>query len=199
MSPPSEGDAQQDELFVMPRPDSPRPVRETTIVEAEELEGDEEVRDYEVVHLPPTSVFTHATAIRPPLHVKTSQESWHHSNNRPSFPKRSSSTLSLPTNKNGPSPIKPLEGKALSADPNTSHTPVLPTPAPAVEEATPLPSEPPELSMPLQKPPNNPRDHWVLERIYSEMLASRFINASPLSLLANSLSLYFRGAVCIFV
>lgn len=40
--------------------------------------------------------------------------------------------------------------------------------------------------------PLNPRDHSLLEYIYAEMHASRFINLSPLSLLANSLPLYFK-------
>lgn len=40
--------------------------------------------------------------------------------------------------------------------------------------------------------PLNPRDHSFLEYIYTEMHASRFINLSPLSLLANSLPLYFK-------
>lgn len=40
--------------------------------------------------------------------------------------------------------------------------------------------------------PLNPRDHSLLEYIYTEMHASRFINLSPLSLLANSLPLYFK-------
>ncbi|VDB91424.1 unnamed protein product, partial [Peniophora sp. CBMAI 1063] len=38
----------------------------------------------------------------------------------------------------------------------------------------------------------DPRDHSVLEHIYSEMHAERFINLAPLSLLANSLPLYFK-------
>jgi hypothetical protein len=37
-------------------------------------------------------------------------------------------------------------------------------------------------------------DHCLLERIYIEMHEARFINLAPLSLLANSLSLYFKGA-----
>ncbi len=40
--------------------------------------------------------------------------------------------------------------------------------------------------------PLNPRDHSLLEYIYMEMHASRFINLSPLSLLANSLPVYFK-------
>jgi hypothetical protein len=41
--------------------------------------------------------------------------------------------------------------------------------------------------------PLNPRDHSLLEYIYSEMHAARFINLSPLSLLAYSLPLYFNS------
>jgi hypothetical protein len=41
--------------------------------------------------------------------------------------------------------------------------------------------------------PLNPRDHSLLEHIYTEMHAARFINLSPLSLLANSLPLYFNS------
>ncbi|KAI0269749.1 hypothetical protein BC834DRAFT_569124 [Gloeopeniophorella convolvens] len=41
--------------------------------------------------------------------------------------------------------------------------------------------------------PMNPRDHSLLEYIYTEMHAARFINLSPLSLLANSLPIYFNN------
>ncbi|KAI9510592.1 hypothetical protein F5148DRAFT_976528 [Russula earlei] len=41
--------------------------------------------------------------------------------------------------------------------------------------------------------PLNPRDHSLLEYIYTEMHAARFINLSPLSLLANSLPVYFSS------
>ncbi|EIW81029.1 hypothetical protein CONPUDRAFT_165259 [Coniophora puteana RWD-64-598 SS2] len=41
-------------------------------------------------------------------------------------------------------------------------------------------------------PPPNPRDHTVLETIYNEMHASRFVNLTPLSLLANTMGLYFK-------
>ncbi|KAH9065482.1 hypothetical protein EDB87DRAFT_1555929 [Lactarius vividus] len=41
--------------------------------------------------------------------------------------------------------------------------------------------------------PLNPRDHSLLEYIYTEMHAARFINLSPLSLLAHSLPLYFKN------
>lgn len=45
----------------------------------------------------------------------------------------------------------------------------------------------------LPKPPVNPRDHSMLEMIYNEMNAARFVNLSPLSLLPNLLGLYFKG------
>ena len=45
----------------------------------------------------------------------------------------------------------------------------------------------------MPKTLQNPRDHSILEHIYIEMHASRFINLTPLSLLANSLPLYFKG------
>lgn len=41
--------------------------------------------------------------------------------------------------------------------------------------------------------PLDPRDHTVLETIYNEMHAERFINLSPLSLLANTVGLWFKG------
>jgi hypothetical protein len=41
--------------------------------------------------------------------------------------------------------------------------------------------------------PPNPSDHSLLERIYKEMHAARCINLSPLSLLASSLTVYFKG------
>jgi hypothetical protein len=50
-----------------------------------------------------------------------------------------------------------------------------------------------EGSRPVSGAPLNPRDHSLLEYIYTEMHASRFINLSPLSLLANSLPLYFES------
>jgi hypothetical protein len=41
--------------------------------------------------------------------------------------------------------------------------------------------------------PLNPRDHSLLEYIYTGMHAARFINLSPLSQLAHSLPLYFES------
>ncbi|KAJ7761578.1 hypothetical protein DFH07DRAFT_957173 [Mycena maculata] len=44
----------------------------------------------------------------------------------------------------------------------------------------------------LPKAPPNPRDHSLLEGIYIEMNATRFINLAPLSLLANMVGLHFK-------
>ncbi|KAG6330823.1 hypothetical protein ID866_8266 [Astraeus odoratus] len=40
--------------------------------------------------------------------------------------------------------------------------------------------------------PENPRDHTILETIYNEMHAERFVNLTPLSLLGNALGLWFK-------
>lgn len=40
--------------------------------------------------------------------------------------------------------------------------------------------------------PPDPRDHMVLETIYNEMHAERWINLAPLSLLANTVGLWFK-------
>ncbi|KAJ7927980.1 hypothetical protein B0H13DRAFT_1968850 [Mycena leptocephala] len=53
------------------------------------------------------------------------------------------------------------------------------------------PAVSPFLLRTLPKAPPNPRDHSLLEGIYNEMNATRFINLSPLSLLANLLLLIF--------
>ncbi|KIY71996.1 hypothetical protein CYLTODRAFT_79909 [Cylindrobasidium torrendii FP15055 ss-10] len=50
----------------------------------------------------------------------------------------------------------------------------------------------PVVQPPPPPPPPNPRDHTLLETIYCEMHASRFINLSPLSLLPNLMSMYFN-------
>ncbi|KAF7365119.1 Methyltransf-25 domain-containing protein [Mycena venus] len=55
-------------------------------------------------------------------------------------------------------------------------------------EGTMKPAFSPFLLRSLPKAPQNPRDHSLLEGIYNEMNATRFINLSPLSLLANLLT-----------
>ncbi|KAG1885091.1 hypothetical protein F4604DRAFT_1729673 [Suillus subluteus] len=47
--------------------------------------------------------------------------------------------------------------------------------------------------------PPDPRDHTVLETIYNEMHSERFINLSPLSLLANTVGLWFKGECLSFI
>lgn len=165
------------------RPGSPVPIREAAI--AEETDGEDVVRYSELTSSPSRSA---RTPTRPSLQVKTSHESWHQGH-RPPMPKRSTSTLSLPTPKSAmSSTARAPEGKGLASNTNVSHVPmpVPVTPVASVEEL------PPEMLRTLPKPPNNPRDHTILETIYTEMLSSRFINTSPLSLLGSSLSLYFK-------
>jgi hypothetical protein len=55
------------------------------------------------------------------------------------------------------------------------------------------PAYAPFLLRTLPKAPPNPRDHSLLEGIYNEMNAARFINLAPLSLLANMVGLHFKG------
>ncbi|KIM89115.1 hypothetical protein PILCRDRAFT_212537 [Piloderma croceum F 1598] len=50
----------------------------------------------------------------------------------------------------------------------------------------------PHLVRTAPKPPVNPRDHTILETIYTKMHAMRFINLAPLSLLPNNLSTWFK-------
>lgn len=47
--------------------------------------------------------------------------------------------------------------------------------------------------------PPDPRDHTVLDTIYNEMHSERFINLSPLSLLANTVGLWFKGESFSFI
>ena len=54
------------------------------------------------------------------------------------------------------------------------------------------PEIPRQLYKPSTKTPFNPRDHSLLERIYREMHEARFINLTPLALLAAQLGLYFK-------
>lgn len=51
----------------------------------------------------------------------------------------------------------------------------------------------PTLTRNIERPPTNPYDHSLLETIYNEMHASRFVNLEPLSLLTNQLPLHFKG------
>ncbi|KAG2134310.1 S-adenosyl-L-methionine-dependent methyltransferase, partial [Suillus cothurnatus] len=47
--------------------------------------------------------------------------------------------------------------------------------------------------------PPDPRDHTVLETIYNEMHSDRWINLSPLSLLANTVGSWFKGESLSFI
>ena len=68
----------------------------------------------------------------------------------------------------------------------------------AVPSSTNLASKP-MLLRTIEKPPINPHDHSLLETIYDEMHAARFINLEPLSLLTNLLPLHLQGWWCMLV
>ena len=51
----------------------------------------------------------------------------------------------------------------------------------------------PILRSPIPEIPTNPRQHNLLEVIYSEMHAARFVNLAPLSLLENYVRTYFKS------
>ncbi|KAI0632418.1 hypothetical protein C8Q77DRAFT_922881 [Trametes polyzona] len=53
-------------------------------------------------------------------------------------------------------------------------------------------SSTPMLLRKVERPPVDPHDHSLLETIYDEMHAARFINLEPVSLLANLLPLHLR-------
>ena len=54
-------------------------------------------------------------------------------------------------------------------------------------------------SRPAPGAPLNPRNHSLLEYIYTEMHSARFINLSPISQLAHSLPLYFESPFVFFL
>jgi len=112
-----------------------------------------------------------------------------------------------------PPPDK-LIGDAINVRPLTrrrgySLVSSMPSPAPAtarrlqnksqaaISEPPKTPPAPPKkltsfLLRTVPTPPINPRDHSLLENIHARMLGSRFINTSPLAILANSLGVYFK-------
>ncbi|KAJ7288242.1 hypothetical protein C8J57DRAFT_1214434 [Mycena rebaudengoi] len=79
-------------------------------------------------------------------------------------------------------------GRPSSSAPNHQSAAV----APPLVNGMGKPTFSPFLLRTLPKAPQNPRDHTLLEGIYNEMNASRFINLSPLSLLANLVGLHFK-------
>ncbi|KAJ7819382.1 hypothetical protein B0H14DRAFT_3737686 [Mycena olivaceomarginata] len=81
----------------------------------------------------------------------------------------------------------------LASPPPNQHPSVLSLkPTHSGGDGTAKPAFSPFLLRTLPKAPPNPRDHSILEGIYNEMNATRFINLSPLSLLANLVGLHFR-------
>lgn len=134
-----------------------------------------------------------------PLHLKTQSHGHFHLHLNSRASKFPSSTVSLLSALSSPEPEgRSRARRSSTAVPVVSHTQR--TGGFNLDDLPPSPHSPkvkapfnPFLLRTLPKPPPNPRDHALLERIYTEMQASRFINLTPLSLLANSLGLYFKG------
>ncbi|KAF7288545.1 Methyltransf-25 domain-containing protein [Mycena chlorophos] len=141
------------------------------------------------------------TTPKPSIVASPAHPSHRHSSYQPRIPSApnslptttTSSTVSLhasatpsPTDRRG----KP-RGYSTSTTlaPSNQHPPVLfPSSSGGPTKATAAPF----LLRTLTKAPPNPRDHSLLEKIYNEMNAARFINMSPLSLLANLVGVYFK-------
>lgn len=83
-----------------------------------------------------------------------------------------------------------LARSSRESSPHTSQ-PTSPTKSFHAPFHTPAPPVSPLVRTAPLAPPN-PHDHSVLEAIYTEMHADRFINLAPLSLLTNTLSLWFK-------
>ncbi|TFY52472.1 hypothetical protein EVG20_g10534, partial [Dentipellis fragilis] len=106
-----------------------------------------------------------------------------------SFTNLSASTSSSSLPPTTQAPATPVSSSTSFSPPGNGLSPV-----PQGVEASPTRAAPyaPFLMRPVAKAPQNPRDHSLLEFIYNEMHAARFINLSPLSLLSNALPLYFK-------
>lgn len=84
------------------------------------------------------------------------------------------------------------DAKSASTLVGSQRSPIAPSVGASIISTT---KKTPLLLRSLPRPPSNPRDHSLLALIYAEMCESRFINLSPLSLLANLLGLHFHGNV----
>lgn len=159
------------------------------------------------------TVFPPRPASRPPLELKSTS----HSNlSYKSKPESSAVSLQTSAAVSVPPPDEPIEKvhvrTTVARRRGYSLTAATPVPAPVIAPrsqnrsqvvinampSTPPPPPPKSTSLlvrTVSASPINPRDHSLLEWIYTQMLESRFINTSPLALLANSLGLHFKGSV----
>ncbi|KAJ7644197.1 hypothetical protein FB45DRAFT_735765 [Roridomyces roridus] len=133
----------------------------------------------------------------PPRELKKTPSTRHSFQGRTSGPLRLNTTSTASLHGPGSSTaarVKPRGYSTSTLVPSlNNHTPAPWTPpTQSTGAGTAKPSIAPFLLRSLPKPPPNPRDHSLLEGIYNEMNATRFINLSPLSLLANLVGLYFK-------
>ncbi|KAF7299004.1 Methyltransf-25 domain-containing protein [Mycena indigotica] len=141
---------------------------------------------------------TKPTLVSSPAHPT----SYRHSSYQPripsapssSRPTTSSSTASLHAAPASPDPKRKSRGYSTSTlvSSTNQHPSILAPQTNISAGGTAKPAISPFLLRTLPKAPLNPRDHSLLEKIYNEMNAARFINLSPLSLLANLVGLYFK-------
>ncbi|TFK74840.1 hypothetical protein BDN72DRAFT_634881 [Pluteus cervinus] len=196
------------------RAGSPLPIREDAIAEDFEKEA-EALTPTPIPHVEPhyiTLIPPHSrSAARPPIRIKSASSNSHGPPNlhvpfkslsQSKFASSTASLLSSLSVSSGPptsdtsSEVK--SEKRQSGSGTLTSTTQLPQFNPQISPTSgALPKKPvlkwtPLLLKTLPKKPTNPRDHSLLETIYLEMLASRFINHAPLSILANSLGLHFK-------
>ena len=106
------------------------------------------------------------------------------------------STISLSSTVN-----EAIMGRTRSSSVQTSTTisaTTLNSAATLDSELKPTTKPSPMLLKMLMQTPTNPRDHTLLETIWNEMLSSRWVNSSPLSLLKTYLDWHFKGTVFFF-
>ncbi|KAK7056888.1 hypothetical protein VNI00_002605 [Paramarasmius palmivorus] len=149
-----------------------------------------------------TTVINHNTGgaskpVLPPLHTRsatTTVPSPYHNSNPSASPQYSSKSLSQPRHSSSTSQLQsPLTlSSATDISPvarRSSDTSSRPKRLSGNSKSS---TTSPFLLRTLPKPPTNPRDHSLLEHIYHETAASRFINLAPLSLLPNLLNVHFK-------
>ncbi|KAF7985559.1 hypothetical protein HWV62_3821 [Athelia sp. TMB] len=138
----------------------------------------------------PRSVFAPSSPRAPSLSISTMLESAgpesHPEHKLASPPMRQSLSTGSATESTGPSYYRGSFSPSSQATSPATSQPA--SPAKSSFAASPL--SPLVRIVPIAPP--NPHDHSVLEAIYTEMHAERFINLAPLSLLANTLSLWFK-------
>jgi len=101
--------------------------------------------------------------------------------------------LSPPLEATGPKLVKSLSTSSLAISHNRSTGPVSPLSQGGRSDGNSGVGNTSPTQSPSPAMPPNPREHKLLELIYTEMHAARFINLAPLSLLENYIRTYFKS------